>query len=54
MTLPTGLRQLFSSKDYVWGRMMAASFLTAIPVVFMFSMVEKFITGGLTAGGVKE
>ncbi len=54
LTLPIGLRQLFSSKDYVWGRMMAASFLTAIPVVFMFSMVEKFITGGLVAGGVKE
>jgi multiple sugar transport system permease protein len=53
MTLPIGLRQLFSSKDYIWGRMMAASFLTAIPVVIMFSVVEKFITGGLTAGGVK-
>ncbi|HYE82369.1 MAG TPA: carbohydrate ABC transporter permease [Clostridia bacterium] len=54
MTLPIGLRQLFSSKDYVWGRMMAASFLTAVPVVFMFSLVERFITGGLVAGGVKE
>lgn len=53
MTLSIGLRQLFSSKDYVWGRMMAASFLTAIPVIMMFSVVEKFITGGLTAGGVK-
>lgn len=54
MTLSVGLRQLFSSKDYVWGRMMAASFLTAIPVVIMFSMIERFITGGRTAGGVKE
>lgn len=53
-TLSIGLRQLFVSKDYVWGRMMAASLLTAIPVILMFSLVEKFITGGLTAGGVKE
>lgn len=53
MTLSIGLRQLFGSMDYVWGRMMAAAFLTAIPVVAMFSLVEKFIAGGLTSGGVK-
>lgn len=52
-TLAIGLRQLFGSMDYVWGRMMAASLLTAIPVIIMFSVVEKFISGGLTAGGVK-
>ncbi len=52
-TLAIGLRQLFGSMDYVWGRMMAASFLTAIPVIIMFSAVEKFIAGGLTAGGEK-
>lgn len=54
MTLTIGLRQLFSSKDYVWGRMMAASLFTAIPVIVMFSMTEKFITGGRMTGGVKE
>ncbi len=53
MTLSVGLRQLFNSKDYVWGRMMAGSFLTAIPVIIMFSLVEKFITGGLTSGSIK-
>ncbi|MBN1519321.1 MAG: carbohydrate ABC transporter permease [Spirochaetales bacterium] len=54
MTLPVGLRQFFSSKDYVWGRMMAASLLTGLPVVIIFAAVEKSITGGLTAGGVKS
>jgi multiple sugar transport system permease protein len=34
--------------------MMAASVLTAIPVIVLFLSVEKFITGGLTFGGVKE
>ena len=53
MTLPVGLRQFFSSQDYVWGRMMAASILTALPAIAMFAAVEKFMTGGLTAGGVK-
>ncbi len=53
LTLSVGLKQLFGSMDYVWGRMMAAAFLTAVPVVITFSAVEKFISGGLTAGGEK-
>lgn len=53
LTLAVGLKQLFGSMDYVWGRMMAAALLTAIPVVITFSAVEKFISGGLTAGGEK-
>ena len=53
-TLPLGLNQLFYTQHYVWGRMMAASVLTAIPVIILFLSVERFITGGLTFGGVKE
>jgi multiple sugar transport system permease protein len=53
MTLPIGLSHLFETKNYVWGRMMAASLLTAIPVVVLFSLMEKYFTGGLTEGGVK-
>lgn len=53
MTLPIGLSHLFHTKHYVWGRMMAASLLTAVPVVLMFSLVEKYFVGGLTEGGVK-
>ena len=52
-TLPLGLNQLFYTQHYVWGRMMAASVLTAIPVIVLFLSVERFITGGLTFGGVK-
>jgi multiple sugar transport system permease protein len=53
MTLPLGLSQLFHTKHYIWGRMMAASLLTAIPVVVMFGLLEKYFSGGLTDGGVK-
>ncbi|MGM0878205.1 MAG: carbohydrate ABC transporter permease [Bacillota bacterium] len=53
MTLPLGLSQLFHTKHYVWGRMMAASLLTAIPVVLLFGLLEKYFSGGLTDGGVK-
>ncbi|MCP8617870.1 carbohydrate ABC transporter permease [Salirhabdus salicampi] len=54
MTLPIGLSHLFHTKHYVWGRMMAASLLTAVPVVVLFGLLEKYFTGGLTEGGVKE
>ncbi|AZR73804.1 sugar ABC transporter permease [Anoxybacter fermentans] len=52
-TLPIGLSQLFYTQHYIWGRMMAASLLTAIPVIVLFLSIERFITGGLTFGGVK-
>jgi len=53
-TLPIGLSQLFNTQHYIWGRMMAASILTAIPVIILFLSIEKFIAGGLSFGGVKE
>ncbi|WP_219836957.1 carbohydrate ABC transporter permease [Paenibacillus sp. R14(2021)] len=53
MTLPIGLSHLFQTKNFVWGRMMAASLLTAVPIVILFSLVEKYFSGGLTEGGVK-
>lgn len=53
MTLPLGLSHLFHTKHYVWGRMMAASLLTALPVVILFALVEKYFVSGLTDGGVK-
>ena len=52
-TLPVGLNALFSTPDYVWGRMMAASLVTALPVIVMYALSERFIKSGLTAGGVK-
>ena len=52
-TLPVGLNALFSTPDYIWGRMMAASLVTALPVVIMYALSERFIKSGLTAGGVK-
>ena len=53
LTLSLGLKQLFGTMDYVWGRMMAASILMAAPVIIVFISCEKFIASGLVAGGVK-
>lgn len=52
-TLPIGLNTLFSTPDYIWGRMMAASLVTALPVIGMYAISEHFIKGNLTEGGVK-
>jgi N,N'-diacetylchitobiose transport system permease protein len=42
-----------SSRNTDWGGLMAASTLTAIPVVVFFLLVQRKIAFGLTAGSVK-
>ncbi len=53
-TLPLGLRQLFVSKNAIWDRIMAASMLSALPVIILFMTIQRQLAGGITAGGVKE
>jgi multiple sugar transport system permease protein len=52
-TLPLGLRTLYYSKNAIWDRIMAASMLTALPVMALFMAIQKNLTGGLSEGGVK-
>jgi len=42
-----------SARQTDWGALMAASTLTAIPVVIFFLLVQRKIAFGLTAGAVK-
>jgi len=42
-----------TSRNTDWGALMAASTLTAIPVVIFFLMVQRRIAFGLTSGAVK-
>ena len=44
---------LGTSRNTDWGALMAASTLTAIPVVVFFLLVQRRIAFGLTAGSVK-
>ncbi len=53
-TLPLGLQSLFVSKNAIWDRIMSASILTLVPVIFCFMFVMRNLTGGLAEGGVKE
>ncbi len=51
-TLPIGLDQLFYTEHQIWGRMMASSLLTGIPIIILFLALQKYITKGLTAGSL--
>ena len=52
-TLPVGLAQLIVGDVQSWGVLMAASLLTAIPVVVIYMLGQRFMVAGLTAGSVK-
>jgi multiple sugar transport system permease protein len=49
-TLPLGIRFLFLSKNAVWDRIMAASILTALPVVMLFWAIQNNLEQGFTEG----
>lgn len=52
-TLAIGLNSLFNRPDYIWGRMMASSIVTSIPIVLMYAASELLMRKGSTEGGVK-
>ena len=52
-TLPVGLAQLIVGDVQPWGVLMAASLLTAAPVVVLYMLGQRFMVAGLTAGSVK-
>ncbi len=52
-TLPVGLGQLIVADVQPWGELMAASLLTALPVIVLYMVGQRFMIAGLTAGSVK-
>lgn len=53
MTITIGLNSLFNTPDYIWGRMMAASLVTSLPIVIMYGISQTLIKSGRADGGVK-
>ena len=53
LTLPIGIEQMNANFQNVWGQVMAASFLTTLPIIFMFLYLEQYMVEGLTAGAVE-
>lgn len=52
-TLSVGLAQMIIGDVLPWGELMAASLLMAIPVVIIYTLGQRFMVAGLTAGAVK-
>jgi arabinogalactan oligomer/maltooligosaccharide transport system permease protein len=52
-TLPVGLYGLQDNYRVPWGWFAAGSIMAAIPVMIMFFIAQRYLVGGLTAGGVK-
>jgi multiple sugar transport system permease protein len=52
-TLPIGLQSMVVGDILPWGKLMAASLLTAIPVAVLYLYAQRFLVGGLTVGAVK-
>lgn len=53
MTITIGLNSLFNTPDYIWGRMMAASLVTSLPIIVMYGISQTLIKSNRAAGGVK-
>jgi ABC-type glycerol-3-phosphate transport system permease component len=52
-TLTVGLATYISSTEINWGVIMALGTATTIPIVLMFTAIQKYFVEGLTAGSVK-
>lgn len=52
-TLTTGLTGLIMGDTFIWGQLMASSVIAIVPILIIYIGAQKYIVGGLTAGGVK-
>jgi multiple sugar transport system permease protein len=52
-TVPVGLNDLMFGDIFLWGQLMAASVLTTVPVVVLYTYLQRYMVEGLTAGAVK-
>lgn len=53
-TLAMALRSMQGQYTTPWSQFAAMSILMSIPIVLLFFMLQKYLVGGLTAGGVKS
>ncbi len=53
LTLAVGAQQYLYPQNYLWGDFAAAAVLSGLPITVVFLLAQKWLVGGLTAGGVK-
>ena len=52
-TLTIWLASFTTNHGPQWGPLMAGATITGLPVVALFLVLQRYLTGGLTAGAVK-
>jgi arabinogalactan oligomer/maltooligosaccharide transport system permease protein len=52
-TLPVALQRYVGDFSTEWGHFAAGAIIVSLPVMALFFALEKYLVGGLTAGGVK-
>jgi N-acetylglucosamine transport system permease protein len=55
MTLPVGLARLYEQQRYAtdWGALFAALVIVLVPTLILFSIGQRYLIEGVSAGGVK-
>lgn len=53
MTVPVGLAQMIIGDVLPWGELCAAALIMAVPVLTLYTIGQRFMLAGLTAGAVK-
>jgi ABC-type glycerol-3-phosphate transport system permease component len=53
MPVPVGIQMFMQQYSTDWGSLMAAATVTMVPTFVLFLLVQKYITHGAIAGGVK-
>lgn len=53
-TVSIGILRYITTQENRWGGMMAACVLVSLPVLAFFTLVQKYMISGLTAGAIKE
>ena len=52
-TLSLGIAGFLVSDIFIWGQMMAAAFISTVPMLLLFIFLQRFVVQGLTIGAVK-
>ena len=53
-TVPVALNYLITGDTFRWGLIMAGAVASAVPVMILYYLAQRFVVQGLTAGSVKE
>lgn len=52
-TVPVGMYSLATDQSVPWGLFAAGALLLLVPIMLLFSFLQRFLESGLTLGGVK-